>query len=66
MTGTIARTTPIVDDTPQRFKKCRGTVNLVDDDEFAGLRTQIRVRIIEPTPVGRAFQIEVDRVCFSP
>jgi uncharacterized protein (DUF1499 family) len=63
--GAIAGTTAIVDDASQRFEECRSAVNFVDDDEFASLRTQVCIRIVESSPVGRALQVEVDRGCFS-
>jgi hypothetical protein len=34
-------------------------VNLVDDDESTGLRSQESVRIFQAAPIGRALEIEV-------
>lgn len=53
--------TLVVNDAAQDFKQARHAMDLVNDDEFALLATQVGVGIVESPPIRGAFHVEVKR-----
>ena len=49
----------LVDDAPQDLEQAWHAVDLVQDDQFVALRTQVGVGIGQTQAVGGAFQVEV-------
>jgi hypothetical protein len=60
MPGALARGSPFVNDAAKCFKQCGSPMDLVDDHEFSGLRSQERVRIVRTPLVDGPFEIQVD------
>jgi hypothetical protein len=60
MPRSIARDPTLIDDSAQDREQFGNPVKFVDHHELAGLCTQERIGILEPTPIHGSFEIQID------
>ena len=62
VSGPVSGGAPVVDDAAQDLEQAGSSLHLVDDAQPAAGGPQIGIRVLELPPVGRPFQIEIERV----
>jgi hypothetical protein len=62
VSGLLSGGAAIIDDASEDFEQTRYTMDLIDNNQFAGLRAQKRIRVIQAATIGGPLEVKVHRL----